>query len=125
MTTASTVCPPSSSNSVLVVSPVSASDAATGRSELIRNASSSRARSGLGRSSIAPNEDAPRATWPMTWRRRKAGSPWAPNQASSSASGTERIAGLGSDTRLRYGLEYLVTPCGPHADASLVHQLLQ
>src|SRR5487761_37035 len=125
MTTASTVWPPSSSNSVLVVRPVSASDVATGRSEVIRKASSSRPRSDLGTSCISSKDAAPRATQPMTWRRRKAASPWAANHASSSAPGTERIAGLGSGIRLHYGLEYVSTARRVDARVAFVEQLLQ
>src|SRR5579859_6456563 len=123
ITTASTVWPPSSSNSVLVVSPESASDVTTGVSDVLRNASSSFPRSALGTSLISSNEDAPRATQPMTWRRRKAGSPWPPNLASSSVSGSERIAGLG--TRLRYGLEQLLAPRRARKRMAFVDQLLQ
>src|SRR5579859_1338378 len=125
MTTASTVWPPSSSKSVLVVRPESASDVATGTSEVIRKASSSRARSALGTSRISANDAAPRATQPITWRRRNAGSPPAANQASSSVSGHERIAGLGSGTGLRYGLEYVLAVRQANARMALVDQLLQ
>src|SRR5579859_3075736 len=126
MTTASTVWPPSSSKSVLVVRPESASDVATGTSEVMRKASSSRARSALGTSRMSANDAAPRVTQPITWRRRNAGSPPAANQASSSVCGHERIAGLASFTRgLRYGLEYVFAVRQADAHASLVDQLLQ
>src|SRR5450759_2916354 len=103
MTTASTECPPSSSNSVLLVSERSAWLTATGRSEVILKSRSSAARKAFGRSCIASNDAAPRASQPQICLPRYRGTSLAASHASSSEGDSERMGGRKSvGTRLRY-----------------------
>src|SRR3979409_1772874 len=103
MTTASTECPPSSSNSVLVVRAPSAWFNATGRSDVMRKSRSSAARGGLGTSFMDWKDDPPRASQPNSWRARYGGASLATSHDSSSVLDNDKIGGLESitDSRLR------------------------
>src|SRR5690242_8196043 len=98
MTTASTLCPPSSSYSVLVVMPRSASTTATGRSEVMRSSLSIASRRAFGTSRMAAKLSTPRASHDQTCFRRYAAESWAASHASNSEADIERtgvIATLG------------------------------
>src|SRR5882762_1977903 len=126
MTTASTECPPSSSNSVLVVSAPSAWLNATGRSEVIRKSRSRATRSAFGTSCMDWKDDAPRASQPKSWRARYGGASLATSQPSSSVRDSERIGGRESGTRLRYRrVEGFLADPANRPDGSVVYELLQ